>query len=107
MSVGSWNMTKVMTKSGAAYEEAVISLQRSSIRFFWKEIIAQFKGGYLRYPPKSTPGKLNVGTASSVRYKKTGFKPGLNSPAERYAPLRIWTQCTCHKFLICSCAVHT
>jgi len=29
---------------GAAYEEAVISLQGSSIRFIWKDI------GYLRYP---------------------------------------------------------
>jgi len=45
---------------GAAYKEPGISFQGSSIRFLWKEIKAQFKGGYLRYPPKSTLGKLNV-----------------------------------------------
>jgi len=54
-------------QAGDAYEEAVISYKGSSIRFFWKEIKAQFKGGYLRYPPKSTLGKLTVGTASTVR----------------------------------------
>ena len=53
--------------AGAAYEEAVISLRGSSIRFFWKEIKAQFKGGVLRYPPKSTLGKLMVGSFSTVR----------------------------------------
>ena len=58
---------KLLLATGAAYEEAVISLQGSSMRFFWKEIKAKFKGGYLIYPPKSTPGKLTVGTATTVR----------------------------------------
>jgi len=40
----------LVTLSGAAYKEALISLQGSSIRFLLKEIKAKFKGGYLRYP---------------------------------------------------------
>jgi len=39
---------KKFLRIGAAYEDALISLQGSSIRFFRKEIKAQFKGGYLR-----------------------------------------------------------
>jgi len=68
--------------AGAAYEEPLISLQGSSIRFFWKEITAHFKGGYLIYPQKSTLGKLNVRTASTVR-KTNRILTGLNSPTER------------------------
>ena len=64
---GDWVGVTRQSNTGAAYEEAFIPLQGSSIRFFKKEIKAQFKGGYLRYTTKSTLGKLTVGTASTVR----------------------------------------
>jgi len=51
---------------GATYEEAVISLEGSSILFSERDK-SPIQGRVSKIPPKSTLGKLNVGTASTVR----------------------------------------
>jgi len=51
---------------GAAYEEAVISLLGSSIRFFLERDKSPIQRRISEIPTKGTLGKLNVGTTSTL-----------------------------------------